>query len=95
MMGRALSGTVVRMGEGGLMDVARMEGVYSVKADQCMYGLKTWGHLGEERAKKPTKFLTNALHLARRLTTICDNRHVHQHLMGGRAAAAAVSAGAL
>ena len=40
-------------------------------------------------AKKPTRWMTNAPELAKLLAVRCDKSHRHQHLMGGRAAAAA------
>ena len=38
------------------------EGVTVVEADQCMFGLKTWGDKKSKlvHAKKPTKFMTNS-----------------------------------
>ena len=40
-------------------------GVTLVEAEQCMYGLKTWGGTPGKSisAKKPTKFMTNSLAL--------------------------------
>ena len=40
-------------------------GVDVVEADQCMYGLKTWGRSRAQMvlAKKPIKFMTNSLSL--------------------------------
>ena len=40
----------------------REVGVDVVEADQCMYGLKTWGRSRAQMvlAKKPTKFMTNS-----------------------------------
>ena len=62
-------------------------------ADQCMYGLKTRNKTkGKPRmhARKRTKFMTNSLHIAKELSTRCDGSHKHQHLIGGRAAEAAI-----
>ena len=59
-------------------------------ADQCMYGLVTKGANGEEvAAKKPTQWASTSPHMLKRLSTRCDGTHTHQHLIGGRAAAAA------
>ena len=59
-------------------------------ADQCMYGLVTKGPNGEEMsAKKPTQWASTSPQMLKRLSTRCDGTHVHQHLIGGRAAAAA------
>ena len=59
-------------------------------ADQCMYGLVNKGMNGEEvPAKKPTQWASTSPQMLKRLSTQCDGTHVHQHLIGGRAAAAA------
>ena len=59
-------------------------------ADQCMYGLVTKGLHGEEvPAKKPTQWASTSPQMLKRLSTRCDGSHPHQHLIGGRAAAAA------
>ena len=59
-------------------------------ADQCMYGLKTPGPNGDMvEAQKPTKWASSSPHMLKRLSTRCDKSHPHQHLVGGRAAAAA------
>ena len=64
--------------------------VHVVTGDQCMYGLVTPDENGHMTpAKKPTKFATSSIHMARRLSTRCSGQHSHQHLMSGRAAAAA------
>ena len=69
----------------------KKEGVLLIEADQCMFGLKTWGD-GRSKlvpAKKPTKFMTNSRALGKELCRKCDNSHEHQSLVDGRAAAAA------
>ena len=40
----------------------REMGVFVVEADQCMFGLKTWGQNKSQLmlAKKPTRFMTNS-----------------------------------
>ena len=59
-------------------------------ADQCMYGLTTHGPDGDPMAaQKPTKWASSSPQMLRRLNTRCDKSHSHQHLVGGRAAAAA------
>ena len=66
-----------------------MAGVEVSNADQCMYGLKTWGPNGRKdmHAKKPTKFMTNCAQIKKELQKKCDGQHKHQTLMGwgGRA----------
>ena len=71
----------------------RMEGVILVEADQCMYGLKTWGDRPGKSvpAKKPTNFMTNSVAIGRELKRRCDSSHEHQPLTDGRANAAARS----
>ena len=63
------------------------EGVEISVADQCMYGLKTWGPDGRRQAtaKKRTKFMTNCVGIARELSKQCNGEHEHQHLVNGRA----------
>ena len=52
-------------------------GVDVVEADQCMYGLKTWGGSTHKLvpAKKPTKFLTNSTWIAQALSRRCKGKH--------------------
>ena len=59
-------------------------------ADQCMYNLTTVDPEGNVvHAKKPTKWMSSSQHMLNRLSRKCDKSHIHQHLLGGRAAAAA------
>ena len=62
-----------------------------VEADQCMFGLKTWGPNKSQLmlAKKPTRFMTNSQILGRELARKCDKSHEHQPLLDGRAKDAA------
>ena len=71
----------------------RATGVRINIADMCMYGMVTpkEGAKGEMApARKRTKFMTNSYWIGAELMRKCDGRHVHQHLMGGRAKAAQV-----
>ena len=54
-------------GIGEMKRLVRESGVSIYEADQCMFGLKTWGKHKSEwvLAKKPTKFLTNSRALGR------------------------------
>ena len=64
--------------------------VNSVVSDQCQYGLVTPGGKGELMpAKKPTRWASTSPHMLNRLKARCPGDHIHQHLMGGRAANAA------
>ena len=49
-------------------------GVDVVEADQCMFGLKTWGSSKHQLvpARKPTKFMTNSRAIASELRRRCD-----------------------
>ena len=65
--------------------------VRTVVSDQCEYGLVTPDLQGNVvPAKKPTRWATTSEQMARRLSTRCSGNHTHQHLLGGRAAAAAL-----
>ena len=55
--------------------------VRRVRADQCEYGLAVKGISN----KKPTDFMVNTEHLARKLSKRCQGQHKHQPLMGGLA----------
>ena len=64
--------------------------VHTVLSDQCEYGLVTPNASGElVPAKKPTRWMTSAAAMARRLSKRCSGQHKHQPLLSGRAAAAA------
>ena len=58
-------------------------GVHVVEADQCMFGLKTWGDRKSQLmlAKKPTRFMTNSQVLGRELSRKCDKSHERQPLL--------------
>ena len=74
-----------------VIKVMKRYGVKVVQADLCMFGLTSWGSTKNTKmkVKKSTKFMTNAEALAEELDKKCDGSHVHQHLVGGRAKAAA------
>ena len=65
--------------------------VRTVVTDQCMFGLKTKAD-GKKMApaRKPTRFMTNAEEIRKRLDVRCDGGHHHQVLLDGRAKHAAV-----
>ena len=65
----------------------REVGVDIVEADQCMYGLETWGRSRSHLvlAKNPNKFMTNSRSIGSELRKICDGSHAHQPLVDGRA----------
>ena len=72
-------------------NLMKEQDVTLVESDKCMLGLKTWGTSKAKLkpAKKPTKFMTNSRAMGRELERACDQQHDHQHLVDGRAAAAA------
>ena len=71
----------------GLLDFGN---VYTVKCDQCQFGLETrTTNGGKALAKKPTRFMSNSKLMLRELDKKCLEGHQHQPLMGGRAADAA------
>ena len=65
--------------------------VLTVTCDQCMFDLMTVSEdkTGKALAMKPTKFMTSSQEMVLALDRRCDRSHEHQHLVGGRAAAAA------
>ena len=68
----------------------KTKGVLTVVSDQCQYGLMTPGPDGRLMpAKKPTRWASSSPHMIKRLSKRCDKSHIHQHLIGGRAANAA------
>ena len=76
--------------ETSIAALAALPSVFTTVAHQCMYGLTTPTSAGESApAKKATRFMTNSIHMNRQLNIVCDNLHTHQHLEGGRCAAAA------
>ena len=76
-----------------VMEVYRLDGVEITRADQCMYGLKTWSKdrtVMDTPAKKTTKFMTNSSAVAEERKKRCDGNHQHQELTDGRAQKAAI-----
>ena len=64
--------------------------VESTVSDQCQYGLMTPGESGGLMpAKKATRWASTSPQMLSRLSRRCPGDHVHQHLIGGRAADAA------
>ena len=69
----------------------KLEGVGTVIADQCMYGLKTRSEKGKSaKAKKPTRFMSISEEIRKQLNKRCHGSHTHQQLLGGRAKGAAI-----
>ena len=72
-----------------ITDLMDMGGVGVVQADQCMYGLQTWGRNGRgvAHARKRTQFMSNSAEIRLELSRKCTGEHRHQPLTGGRAEA--------
>jgi len=78
-----------------VIEIQSQDEVMTVVGDQCELGLVTRDKFGQGAAKKPTKFMTNSIHIAQELAVKCKNserepgeRHRHIPLMNGRAAKA-------
>ena len=62
----------------------KVEGVFGVETDQCMYGLAARGKSGMSVAvEKTTRFLTNAECVADEIQWKCNGGHTHQMILGG------------
>ena len=73
-------------------EVMQFDGVRTIVADQCMYGLKIWSNDKRQKdaaAQKKTRFVTNSESISNNLKKKCDGSHKRQELLGGRAAEAA------
>jgi hypothetical protein len=65
--------------------------VSSVVAHLCQFGMVTVGKDGERvPAKKATRFMSSSKAVLEMLSKRCDRSHTHQHLVNGRAKAAAI-----
>ena len=77
-----------------ITDLCQFEGVLTVTAVQCRYGLTAQDPEGKGPAQKPTRFMTNSPCVANQLQRKCPNRmthaksHKHVPLLNGRAKAA-------
>jgi len=72
--------------------LAEEEGVEVSVADQCQYGLRTWGDkrkVKDRPARKRTRFMITSHEIAGELRRKCRGEHKHEHLMGKKAAEAA------
>ena len=67
-----------------------MPGVERVVGHMCEVDMKQSDKEGIGSIMKPTGFMTNSWHIARRLEVKCKNRHRHIMLMVGRAKMAEV-----
>lgn len=75
-----------------VVKLSRHEDVRVIGADACMFGMVTTDVEGNVQwAKKPTKWMSNAIRLLEELDRRCDGLHQHATLIGGgRARRAAV-----
>ena len=70
-----------------MCELRRLAGVQACISDMCAYGMRVKGELLN---RKTTMWLTNSDHIAKQLQKRCSGDHVHEPLMGGSAALAAV-----
>ena len=68
--------------EESIKELCGLEGVLTVVADQCEYGLTAVGPNARGPAQKPTRFMTNAPEIVRILYKRCKGDHRHITLMG-------------
>ena len=61
-----------------------------VNSHMCAFGMTSADEHGRGYVLKPTTFITNSSHLARKLDKQCNKNHRHVHLMSGRARDAAI-----
>ena len=61
-----------------------------VNSHMCAFGMTSVDEHGRGHVLKPTTFMTNSSHLARKLDKQCNRNHRHVHLMNGRAKDAAI-----
>ena len=67
-----------------MKEVMQLDGVRTIVADQCMYGLKTWSTDKRQKdaaAQKKTRFVTNSESISNNLKKKCDGSHKHQGLL--------------
>ena len=64
--------------------------MHTVIGDMCTFHMMQDDHGGTGYIRKPTKFMTNAICIARQLAQRCPGNHRHIQLVGGRAKAAEV-----
>lgn len=75
-----------------IKDIAMLNNVAIVKSDLCAFGLTTPPEDEHDHrpAKKSTTFMSNSDAMLATLSRTCSRDHVHQQLVGGRCAAAAL-----
>lgn len=74
-------------------ELLNQEDVRRVQTHMCQFGMVArTGGVGSEVGPllKPTGFKTNSVQIANELHRVCPGEHKHVHLIGGRAAAAAI-----
>ena len=73
-----------------VQQVMNLKGVVTVKSHMCQFGMTSVNEEGDGLVKKPTRYMTNAPLIAEELERFCTGDHRHVHLLGGRAAKAAI-----
>ena len=66
-------------------EFGRMQGVVTVRADMCQFGLHTTRQGQTGHAMKPTRFMTNSPLMAVELGRVCSRDHEHIPLLERRA----------
>ena len=73
-----------------MQNLMQKNGVIKVRGDMCMFDMVQEDGEGVGQIKKPTGFVTNAPEIAKQLQRVCNGRHRHIQLVGGRAKCAQV-----
>ena len=76
-----------------ITNLLKHDDVLRVQTHMCQFGMTSRiGGVGSELGPvlKPTGFMTNSPYIARELARLCPRDHKHVHLVGGRAAEAAI-----
>ena len=79
-----------------IQQLLRRPDVHVIRADQCQFGAvnTVGGHWADGRGDmapiiKPTRFMSKSVPMLKRLHRVCNGGHVHQPMLGGRAASSA------
>ena len=68
-----------------VQEVEKLEGVMTMVAHMCQYGMTSKDDQGFGPVLKPTKFMGNSECIMKRLQKRCDRKHRHVQLVNGRA----------
>ena len=65
--------------------IMELEGVYTIQAPMCKWGMTSEDGEGLGYVRKETQWVTNSPELAKTIEGKCDGSHRHVHLINGRA----------